>query len=87
MDGHWEQFDEAESNDVIHALHACIGELTPNARRLIDLRYRNGLSGVKLADTMGKQLNTVYVALTRIHRTLAECITRRVAQAQEGDCG
>lgn len=79
MDGHWEQYDFCETNDAIHALHECIGTLSPYAQQLVKLRYRQGLSGQHLAQHLGKKLNTVYVALTRIHRALAECVTRRLS--------
>jgi hypothetical protein len=33
---------------------------------------------------LGKPVNTVYVALSRIHRTLADCVTRRLTRI--GEC-
>lgn len=84
IDSHWEQYDYCETNDAIHALHECIGTLSPYAQQLVKLRYTQGLSGKPLADHLGKKLNTVYVALTRIHRALAECVVRRMS-GQTGD--
>lgn len=85
MDTQWIAHVESTSGggdetDRIDALRVCMEALTPNARQLIDLRYREGISGQDLADATGKQLNTVYVALTRIHRTLADCIRKRLAE-------
>lgn len=80
MDAQWIAAVGAAANetDRVEALRHCLGELTPNARKLIDLRYNENKSGQDLAEASGKQLNTVYVALTRIHRTLADCIRKRM---------
>ena len=67
------------------ALQTCLGRLTPYNRQLIELRYERGLTGVDLADAAGRKPNTVYVALARIHKQLAECVTSRLsAQSQQG---
>jgi RNA polymerase sigma-70 factor (ECF subfamily) len=63
--------EEPEAQD---ALRRCVEKLTPRNRRLVELRYRDGVAGRKLAETLSQPLNTVYVALARIHRTLAECV-------------
>lgn len=84
LDPHWEPFDAGAGSDTVHALHECIEKLSPYSRQLVSLRYTQGLSGKRLASHLGKELNTVYVALTRIHRALAECISRRLAREAEG---
>jgi RNA polymerase sigma-70 factor (ECF subfamily) len=83
MEGHWEKYDHPEIPEKIRALRRCLNKLTPNARNIINLRYVEGISGAKLAETLNRKLNTVYVALARIHRNLAECIHRQLGGAQE----
>lgn len=61
------------------ALKACLERLSPYSRRLIELRYAQGISGPQLAEAVGRKLNTIYVALTRTHRTLAECVRAEMA--------
>lgn len=56
------------------ALGGCLGRLTPNVRQLLTLRFREGLKGSALAERLGRQVNTVHVALSRAYRALAGCI-------------
>ena len=51
------------------------------ARKLVDLRYRQNVSGKEVARKLSLPVNTVYVAMSRIHRTLSECVRRHLAQA------
>jgi RNA polymerase sigma-70 factor (ECF subfamily) len=74
LESHWTRHDAHTGSDKADALRHCVDRLTPNARNLLRLRYDEGVSGERLAATVGKSLNTVYVALTRIHRTLADCV-------------
>jgi len=76
LEGEWAQ--EGEFDDPARAaLRECVGKLTPNAQSLLRLRYSDGLSGTRLAEAVNRNLNTVYVAMSRIHRTLKECIEKR----------
>jgi RNA polymerase sigma-70 factor (ECF subfamily) len=61
------------------ALRECIEKLSPKARRLIELRYVKGISGNVLAERFNQPPNTIYVAFSRIHRTLSACVTNRLA--------
>ncbi len=76
-----QRWDETgnEGSDTCDALRACIDRLSPYARTLIDLRYARGISGQPLARAVNRQVNTVYVALARIHRALSDCIRTRLA--------
>ncbi len=78
LDGHWAHFEKQSDSEIIPALRHCLDKLTDNARRVIQLRYVEGISGKALADVLDRKLNTVYVALTRIHRTLADCIEHQL---------
>lgn len=76
IDKHWQEYDDRENDENLTAIRYCIDRLAPQARKLVKLRYVEGLSGKKLAESLGRQLNTVYVTLSRIHRVLAECVNR-----------
>jgi len=78
LDQEWQELDAAPSADVISALRHCIGQLSEYGRRLIELRYREGLRSVDMAKQLGRNVNTIYVALTRTHKLLAECIQRQL---------
>jgi RNA polymerase sigma-70 factor (ECF subfamily) len=79
LEGHWEAADAAEPRREVEALQKCIETLTPKVRKLVELRYRENLVGEKLAETLAQPLNTVYVALSRAHRRLGDCVRARLA--------
>jgi RNA polymerase sigma-70 factor (ECF subfamily) len=64
------------------ALRACLEQLSPYVQELIRLRYDEGLTGAGLAKALGRQVNTVYVALSRAHNTLATCVRTRLAESR-----
>ncbi|MFI4861600.1 MAG: sigma-70 family RNA polymerase sigma factor [Phycisphaerales bacterium JB063] len=80
LEEHWERLDRQSSSDRVDALQKCLEQLTPYTSELIRLRYAEGLSGGRLATTVGRKVETVYVALSRTHRALRECIERRMGK-------
>jgi RNA polymerase sigma-70 factor, ECF subfamily len=82
MEEIWAEHDLSPDADLLEALKDCVERLSPHARELVKLRYQDGISGPRLAEVVDRQLNTVYVALSRIHRTLGDCIKKR--RAAEG---
>lgn len=63
------------------ALAHCLEELTANNRRILQLRYFEGRSGIEVAQHLGRKPATVYQALARIHSVLEKCIQVRLALA------
>lgn len=83
LEEEWAASDEtADESADLEALRRCMERLTPNSRRLLKLRYHEGLVGAPLGERLAKPLNTIYVALARIHRKLAECV-KAAARRQE----
>lgn len=78
LDPHWSSLDVIENSDAIDALRHCLESLSPSARRIIEVRYREGLTGQKLADKLDTKLNTVYSTLSRAHGALSICIRTRL---------
>ncbi len=76
----WSSFDDADASGRIDALRQCMARLSPYARRILEARYGQGLTGERLAAAVGRRFNTVYVALSRTHQALAECVRRRLAE-------
>jgi RNA polymerase sigma-70 factor (ECF subfamily) len=66
--------------DHIEALHRCLGKLAPTARDLIRMRYDDGLSAVAIAGRLQRTADAVYQSLSRIHRSLRECVRRESAR-------
>ncbi|HIE97932.1 MAG: sigma-70 family RNA polymerase sigma factor [Fuerstiella sp.] len=64
------------------ALSKCLGQLRPQDRELIQMRYASGANGDKVAKNLGRPANSVYQSLGRIRRVLMECV--RMQLAEEG---
>jgi len=69
----------AETRDV---LADCLEELTSNNRKILQLRYFEGRSGLDVAKILGRKPATVYQALARIHSLLERCIQMRLALSE-----
>jgi RNA polymerase sigma-70 factor (ECF subfamily) len=75
-----QEWDKERRPDLsLVALRECIEQLPAKARRLIELRYVAGMPGNALAARLQQPPNTIYVALSRIYRTLSVCVKRRLA--------
>ncbi len=82
LDRQWLKAERAQSSDLLEALNNCLQKLTPRAQRLIRLRYTDNLSGRELAETVGRKVNSIYVALSRIYQNLNRCIQDRMASPE-----
>ena len=75
----WPEGEAAQGSPALDALRKCMDRLTPNNQEIVRLRYFEGRAGAQVAEAMGRKLETVYQALARIHRTLADCVKQRLA--------
>jgi len=66
--------------DQSDALEECLKTLSPKNRKLIKLRYREGLSPADIAEKMDTSSGTVRVLLHRIRTALGKCIESRLQQ-------
>lgn len=60
------------------ALTACLEQLRPKDRELIQMRYTPGSNGDKVAHQLGRPANSVYQSLGRIRRALMDCVQHRL---------
>ncbi len=75
----FERHDELEHRR--QALIECMKKLRDRDRELLEHRYDASQPTLKrIAELVGRPVNTVYKAMSRIHRTLFECVQRRLAQ-------
>ena len=67
------------------ALRLCLDQM-PQARgrRMLELRYGEGLPGEKVAAQLGLSVNALYTMLSRVRRILQECIERRLRAEEAG---
>lgn len=66
--------------DERRALAACLPRLAPAARRLVELRYLDGLMPEAIAARVAWSANAVNVALSRARSALRQCIQTALAQ-------
>jgi RNA polymerase sigma-70 factor (ECF subfamily) len=78
LDDYWASQDEQPAGPRLAAMGGCVKQLSPYARQIIGLRYDKGLSGAEVAEHLGRNVRTIYMALTRIHNALRECIERKL---------
>jgi RNA polymerase sigma-70 factor, ECF subfamily len=74
LEGQWSRFDTLPASDWADAVRDCARKLTEYARQLITLRYVDGLSGIEVAQRLGRTPRAVYVALGRTYRQLEHCL-------------
>jgi RNA polymerase sigma factor (sigma-70 family) len=68
------------SPDSLDALRDCLKKLSPYAQKLLRLRYHDDLKSAEIARRLSRSAETIYVALTRAHRALSECVRGRLSQ-------
>lgn len=71
-----------ERTERREALEHCLDDLPERSRRLLDLRYVKGLPAVDIAHTVDSTVGSVRVLLTRIRKSLGECVQRRIAMEE-----
>lgn len=78
LDEAWAAADPEPASDALEALRECLGEMSPRARRLIELHYVDGLKGHAIAVKLERTTNAVYVAMSRVHQVLRDCVRHRL---------
>ena len=71
----------AFAEEKIAILRECMAQLAEPVRRLIDLKYRAGLSLARIAEMAGKKLAAVNVAIFRGREALRMCLERKERRA------
>ncbi len=61
------------------ALRSCLGNMNPEERRILGLRYAQGLSVGQIASACGRSADGVKSLMFRLRKALARCIEARLA--------
>lgn len=77
LEAHWEEPQPEEES--LDALRQCVAKLSGKQRELLDYRYGKEIGGKRLAELLGRPVNTIYGTLSRVHRALGACVRRQVA--------
>jgi RNA polymerase sigma-70 factor (ECF subfamily) len=75
--------DAAKSTAVRRFLEECVEGLAPQARKIVELRYRKAMKPREVAKLMGWTNGSVHVALSRARAVIRECIDHKLAAAAE----
>jgi RNA polymerase sigma-70 factor (ECF subfamily) len=78
LEDQWATVPDDGLTPRVEALQHCMEKLPPPARRLLQLRYEDGLRCNAVADRLGRTVDAIYQNLSRIHRQLRECIERQL---------
>lgn len=82
IEADWSSQETAASSEAMRALEQCLHGLSPYSRTIINSRYRDGLTGDKLGEAVGRKMGSVYVQLSRIHAALRNCVRVKLAGGQ-----
>lgn len=89
-----ELFDESLQNQIsdcyhrkmdelkirVSALQECLKKLDKRDKKLIQIRYEQGLKVTELADRIDRPVQGLYKALARIHAVLHRCVNTTIRQ-------
>jgi RNA polymerase sigma-70 factor, ECF subfamily len=64
------------------ALEHCLGKLHATDNAIITMRYRQSLNVTDIAEKLVRPANSVYQSLSRIRKSLATCILRRLSREE-----
>lgn len=65
---------EGADEDEIGRLRRCLERLTPRVRRILELRYWQGMELEQVATEGGQSANAIAALLYRARRTLSDCM-------------
>lgn len=74
LESEWDRADALDLAEQVQKLEHCIDLLPDPGRKLIRLRYRDGLSGKEIAGQVGRKTEAVYMALSRLRVALRRCV-------------
>jgi RNA polymerase sigma-70 factor, ECF subfamily len=73
---------EFHASRRLNAVQNCVAKLSAQDQQLIQLRYHGGTTIKGAAEQLGRPVQGLYKAMTRVHTTLAECIQRALMQRE-----
>lgn len=79
LEREWQQSAVAPSGAKLEALEDCLARVPDSSRRLLRLRYFEGLSCTEVAARMGLGLDATYQRISRLHSSLKDCIELKLA--------
>jgi RNA polymerase sigma-70 factor (ECF subfamily) len=67
-----------DTDERLTLLKVCVEKLSSNDRKLIKIRYEQGLKIKDIAERVGRPVQGFYKTMNRIHNLLLNCIRRKM---------
>lgn len=74
------QEQDNSKTERLQFLEVCLAKLSEYGRKVIHLRYEENLKGKKLAQALGLKLGSAYVAVSRVHLALSNCVKEKMQE-------
>ncbi|AQT68057.1 RNA polymerase sigma factor [Anaerohalosphaera lusitana] len=68
-----------QNEELLKTLRECVERLDERDRKLLQMRYEQGMAPKNLAEFLSKPVKGIYRSMSRIHNTLVMCIRRTLA--------
>ena len=82
LDAHLDEVDATQHDPLLKAYQDCMGKLDKNASELLTRYYWDNLPGEKIAEKFNRSVNAVWLSLSRIRKSLRDCIGRTNAELE-----
>lgn len=83
LESEWDRVDALDRQEQVRRLERCIDLLPDPGRKLIRMRYKDGLVGKQIAERLERSTESVYMALSRLRVALKKCIESGSAGGQQ----
>jgi RNA polymerase sigma-70 factor (ECF subfamily) len=78
----WEESDPLDLSQDTEHLRSCMERLGPKAQEILKLKYVQSKDGAAIAHILKVKVHSVYVTLSRIHKTLGDCLEKKRLEVQ-----
>ena len=82
LDAHFDEAEGARYEPRLIAYQECLGQLDKGAAELLTRYYWDNLPGEKIAEMFHRSVNAVWLSLSRIRKSLRDCIGRNHAELE-----
>ena len=72
--------EQADESTKQVALRECVNRLQGVTRDILELRYGQNLKPAAIAQSTGKNIQTIYKTITRAHSALRDCVNDRLSK-------
>lgn len=88
LDLSWQSASPQSIPPRLDAMRECLSRMPGHTQQLLRMRYEVGKTGNEISKDLGRSNNAIYLALSRAHRALRDCIEQRLkATASVSDGG